>query len=384
MVIGGETLQTISIYQKIARVWIVMMLAGALVLVIFRAAVMLAYGENMGLFHLQNDEPAAPEWLRGMGAAASAVSVFSFLLGEFGVYAGSNPLLYLLPRPAAIVITSVLLAAVTVLLAVLSRYLVRTKGARTASAVFLGVILADLPLTLHGWSAADLNDPPELFHRSGWTAAASIAVHIAAAVLLLLALRHMYRQREHYTDFFPPKRMMLTDIQSEKIPPQAASEPNSAGVYQSGARILVVIMCISTLILLISPVAALLSRIGLIGGTSAELWKTDATVGGLFSFTLYLLGKVMLYQVDNAAADIFCIMLSLFLVAMLLWAQRYFTRSHWLTKPMMLMTLTFVAIDTVPFLSIGGFAILGGFLVIPNVLLHVLLAGMLIYGIRKQ
>lgn len=387
-------MKTVSIYQWVARVMITVMLAGAILLLV---------GFGYVIITGQRDIFNEPDKISvGLNAARSVIQPISFLLELVGLIAwtllislyfpGSSSALgksYSLGVFIGGVIVEVLLLAVLIALLILSRYLTRRKGARTACAVFLGLILIDLPSTLMFDHIMGMGD--------FWLAVGqyiSLGVHFAAAILLILSLRHIYEHREEYSDFTRPKQKPPILGEEQIMTPQGTIAENALtrasndmNRQRNGAavtaRVLTIVMCICTML---TVATIMLEWTIYTKNVTQPSWiptiRDFLSTATIVFFTLgsYVLPNLSLLMTGSSeptsVVAICQFIITILFAAALLWGQRYFTKKHWLTRPMLILTLTVTVIDTMPYLS----PLIS---IIPSAALHGVLIGMLIAAIRK-
>ena len=391
-------MKTVSKYQIIARVLITVMLAGVLVLL-------------AGYCVVAVQKLISPSSGDELSAAVSGISAyvqpFSFLLELFGLVIWSIFLNFI---PAfqldldiyhtvfidlgdndnvtvqdtwSFVILIALLIAILIVLLLLSCHLTKTKGARTACAVFLALIIVDLPMCPMAYAVA-ISD--------FWNSAGvfiSLTLHLAAAVMLIFSLRHIAQSREAYSDFTRPKDAKLTVSARGTVDENTLTRASEdADRNRSGAaiaaRVLTIILSLFTLVNLLSdfiPFILETDRLQ-ITADSSVFWTIAVNCSHLL-YVFYSGFFTNFKAINDVPVDscfmwfkIMALITTLVMPVAVLWAQRYFTKNRWLARPMLVMALTIAVINSMPLLS-------PLFIFIPNTALHGLLIGTLISSIRK-
>lgn len=398
-------MKKISAYQYIARGIVTAMLAGAIVPLI---------GYGVIAIQILTARVMDDSFSKIVYAAAPYMTSFSVLLEYLGIFGWMSCYNLTFPERSRtssrgrsieilnigsvgdesavfFLVLLVLMLAVLIALLSLSRYLTRTKGARTACSVFLGLILVDLPMpVLYG---SMFGASVEMY--------INFALHIAASVMLILSLRHIAQNREAYSDFTRPKSRggaiaareiaagtepVTSDgwVVSENALTRAAGDTERKGAAKA-ARVIVILL--SALMLAFTVMVYIEEAVYYIEGSSYVRTEfhdvvQSTSIGAVFCGDIlveFYAGVLAQRSFSDEVHWVLLIVSAVVVLAVpaaLLWAQRYFTKKRWLSRPTLILTLTITVICTLPYLS-------PLIVLIPGVALHGVLIGVLIAAIRR-
>jgi hypothetical protein len=399
-------MKTVSVYQKVARGMITVMLAGAIVTLV---------GYGIITVQMITARVVDDSFSKIVYAATPYLTSVSFLLEFLGIFVWSMLLMPFFPTlfpledgsgrkvrlgdsisfnadPGPVILIALMLAVLIALLW-FSRYLTKTKGARTSCAVFLGLVLVDLPMSPVLYAIQS-----DSFRTAGMYI--NLAVHLFTAVMLILSLRHIAENREAYTDFTDPKGKGETVAASEIAAGSAPVTSEGWAVSENAltravgdrerrgsakaARVIVVLLIVFTLTFTVTEYiqAAVIHIKGssyietafygvaqpietVTGFCGDVLTAFFSTVLANFSFQGEIDWKLLIVSAITVLA----------MPTAMLWAQRYFTKKQ-LSRPALVMALTVTVIGTMPYLS-------PLIMLIPGAALHGVLIGLLIAAIRR-
>lgn len=339
----------VSVYQKIARVMITVMVTGGIVLLTINLAGVLSYVLRPPVSDFVN--PIYSN--RVIDGLISVLLPLSFLLQLLG-YVIWTMICELLPpivgAVCAIIIYLFLLGCMVFAL-VSSKYLTRFRGTRSIIALNLALIVLDLPIVVL------LSTDETAYIFNGFEARSyllyiGLVLHLIAAFFLVKSLIYTKKHDLSFSDFRPSpaanrmRSAFLDTVGEEQDERTIRSARNKWLIEPRVSRVLTVIIGAATLV-------GTIAQFGAAG--SVKIWSNGALIGSSITFfagsPLYWFYSTPDYLTLPFSHVIMLTGCLLVFISSLLIAQRFFTRDSWLTKPALIFVLTIAVLDTLPFLS---------------------------------